>query len=156
MNSESFRIFFISEWAIDDDGCITPYSGSGSCVGIYSCQPLVNFLRNAPRPLSSENMDLLRRYQCGFEQSNIKVCCPSERSEIARLQGTSTSGGEETDPEAPDVSNHRNLRLLPEDCGRLDSDVRIINGNQTGLFEFPWMALLSYRLRKYVDFNSKY
>ncbi|XP_044746566.1 serine protease grass-like [Coccinella septempunctata] len=145
--------FVKGQWAIDDDGCNTPFRGYGSCVGIYSCQPLVTFLRNAPRPLSRENADLIRSYQCGFEQTNIKVCCPSDPGEIARLVGSSSGGGGDGDPEAPDVSSHRNLRLLPEDCGRLSTDERIINGNQTGLFEFPWMALLSYRLTNGPEFR---
>ncbi|XP_045470280.1 serine protease grass-like [Harmonia axyridis] len=141
--------YVTGQWAIDDDGCITPFRGSGSCESIYNCRPLTTFLRNAPQPLSSENRRILQGYQCGFEQNNIKVCCPSDPTEIARLEGV----GQESEPAPPDVSGHRNLRLLPEDCGRLDTDVRIINGNQTGLFEFPWMALLSYRLASGLRFG---
>lgn len=33
---------------------------------------------------------------------------------------------------------------LPENCG-LASSERIANGNETAVFEFPWMALLMYR-----------
>ncbi|XP_045502390.1 CLIP domain-containing serine protease 2-like [Colias croceus] len=44
----------------------------------------------------------------------------------------------------PDVRNHRNLRLLPRDCGSIESE-RIFGGNRTSLFEMPWMVLLSYK-----------
>ncbi|KAK9878521.1 hypothetical protein WA026_022419 [Henosepilachna vigintioctopunctata] len=141
-----------AQWAVDDDGCVTPYRGSGSCVGIYNCQPVVTFLRNAARPLSQANSALLRRYQCGFEQNNIKVCCPRDSTEIARLEGTSTSGST-SEPNPPDVSSHANIGLLPEDCGRINIDSKIVRGNLTGLFEFPWMALLSYRLARGPEFR---
>ncbi|KAL3285560.1 hypothetical protein HHI36_000090 [Cryptolaemus montrouzieri] len=134
----------IGQWAVDDDGCSTPFRGSGSCVDIYSCAPLVTFLRNAPRPLSQTDANLLRSYQCGSSQNRIRVCCPTDSNEISRLQGN---------PSPPDVSNHRNIRLLPEDCGQINIGERIINGNETGLLEFPWMALLSYRLANGPEFR---
>lgn len=43
----------------------------------------------------------------------------------------------------PDISRHRNLRLLPKNCGILE-DNRILGGNKTALFEMPWMVLISY------------
>ncbi|KAG7297997.1 hypothetical protein JYU34_018756 [Plutella xylostella] len=56
----------------------------------------------------------------------------------------SSSGAPKDDPSGPpDVSGHRNLKLLPEHCGEIDED-RIIGGNRTHLFEMPWMVLLSY------------
>lgn len=36
------------------------------------------------------------------------------------------------------------LALLPEDCGKSTAD-RIVNGNETKVFEHPWMVLLLYR-----------
>ncbi|XP_037294219.1 serine protease grass-like [Manduca sexta] len=42
------------------------------------------------------------------------------------------------------TANHRNIGLLPTDCGSIESD-RIIGGNRTRLFEMPWMVLLSYQ-----------
>ncbi|KAH9636615.1 hypothetical protein HF086_003433 [Spodoptera exigua] len=41
------------------------------------------------------------------------------------------------------VDGHPNLRLLPLQCGNIESD-RIWGGNRTRLFEMPWMVLLSY------------
>lgn len=54
---------------------------------------------------------------------------------------TMTEAEEEIDP--PDVSNHPNLRLLNQNCGRI-TDTKIIGGNRTSINEFPWMALIAY------------
>lgn len=48
---------------------------------------------------------------------------------------------------APDVSQHRNLGLLPSNCGPIE-DNKIVGGNRTRLFEMPWMVLLSYNSGK--------
>lgn len=59
-----------------------------------------------------------------------------------------TDSPEET---LPDVSEHKNLGLLPtEDCGYLDNQDRIRNGQKTALNEFPWMGLVSYKSGKKV------
>jgi hypothetical protein len=44
-----------------------------------------------------------------------------------------------------DVTGHRNLHLLPVECGYYDGTSRIIGGQNTSIFEFPWMVLLAYR-----------
>ncbi|KAJ8960284.1 hypothetical protein NQ318_004009 [Aromia moschata] len=51
-------------------------------------------------------------------------------------------------PPPPDVTRHKNLRLLPEECGLIDIGDKIRNGQNADFNEFPWMALLSYRSRK--------
>ncbi|XP_038206940.1 CLIP domain-containing serine protease 14D-like isoform X2 [Zerene cesonia] len=52
--------------------------------------------------------------------------------------------------------------LLPESCGDIDG-YRIVGGNVAGLYEFPWMALISYNDTTGIDFkcsgsiiNSRY
>lgn len=42
------------------------------------------------------------------------------------------------------VQNDPNLRLLPHDVCGPGATNRIINGNKTNVFEFPWMARLGY------------
>lgn len=137
------------EWAIDDDGCITPSRGSGSCISIFDCQPIIDFMMRAPKPLSSEHTRILQRYQCGF-QNNVKVCCPNNPNEISQMMG---ENNQRNDPDPPDVSDHINLRLLPQNCGVINTYDKIINGNKTGLFEFPWMALISYRTTRGPEFR---
>lgn len=47
----------------------------------------------------------------------------------------------------PDILRHRNLRLLPTACGTYEGD-RILGGNRTMLYEYPWMVLIAYNSRK--------
>lgn len=47
----------------------------------------------------------------------------------------------------PDIRGHRNLDLLPTNCGPVPDDFRISGGNRTFLFEMPWMVLLAYNSR---------
>lgn len=47
-------------------------------------------------------------------------------------------------PDPPDVTNHANLRLLNhQSCGPITQQ-KVIGGNKTGVFDYPWMALLAY------------
>lgn len=47
-----------------------------------------------------------------------------------------------------DITQHQNVKLLPFDiCGTSTAE-KISNGNKTGLFEFPWMAMLQYKSDK--------
>lgn len=50
----------------------------------------------------------------------------------------------------PDIQGHRNLDLLPRNCGQFSDDFRIWGGNRTFLFEMPWMVLIAYNSRKYL------
>lgn len=50
----------------------------------------------------------------------------------------------------PDIRGHRNLDLLPRNCGPFSDDFRIFGGNKTFLFEMPWMVLIAYNSRKYL------
>lgn len=128
---------------IEDDGCRTPDRGVGNCIKIHDCPAMMTVLQNAPRPLSSQIVTLLRSYQCGYEDRAVKVCCPPRP-----IQLTVTIPSPQVETAPPDVSRHRNIKLLPSACGKIDTADRIIHGNKTGLYEFPWMALLSYRVRK--------
>jgi len=47
-------------------------------------------------------------------------------------------------PDPPDVSSHPNLTLLNDRiCGK-STYTRIVNGMNTSVVEFPWMALIAY------------
>nr|NP_001299393.1 serine protease easter-like [Papilio xuthus]BAM19488.1 melanization protease 1 [Papilio xuthus] len=50
---------------------------------------------------------------------------------------------DETQTSEDEIENHRNIRLLPTECGDLDGN-RIVEGTSAGLYEFPWLALISY------------
>ncbi|KYM93570.1 Serine protease easter [Cyphomyrmex costatus] len=61
------------------------------------------------------------------------------------LSSTTTEAPDsENLPNPPDVSNHPNLRLLDHTlCGPV-TQRRVVGGNKTGIFQFPWMALIAY------------
>ncbi|KAK7864781.1 hypothetical protein R5R35_012274 [Gryllus longicercus] len=48
----------------------------------------------------------------------------------------------------PDVSAHPNLRLLPEDYCSPQGIDRIVGGNVTDVFAYPWIARLGYLSRR--------
>lgn len=96
----------------------------------------------------------------------FKVCCPISISlsdpkptSVEMPQGPSTPTLSEmtsavvsstalmdTDIQPPpDVSGHPNLELLPDACGDFESD-RILSGEEPGIFDYPWMALLLYKI----------
>lgn len=125
----------LPEWAIEDDGCRTPDRGVGSCVPIRQCSHMVQFMSEIPKPYSNAVVSYLRRFQCGQEGNSIKVCCPSQP-----INNQFNRRG---------VDAHKNLKLLPLDSCGGNTDDRIINGNKTGIFEFPWMVLISYQTSKW-------
>jgi hypothetical protein len=147
IESNSIDRIVFPEWAIEDDGCRTPDRGVGTCISIQSCKPMMDVLEVVPQPLPPKIVNLLKSYQCGYSGTDPKVCCPKTPIKIDGV--TSMKHG--ALPQPPDVSKHRNLNLLPQECGHLDTGDRIINGNKTGLFEFPWMALLSYRTSEWAE-----
>lgn len=138
-NNLFFSIFFV-EWAVDDDGCRTPDRGVGTCIPIRDCPPILDLLADSPKPLPQRIVLYLRRFQCGVEDGAVKVCCPSGPIVNVLVGGL------------PNIKNHRNLNLLPIDkCGLETEEDKIIGGNKTGVFEFPWMALISYQTGKYME-----
>lgn len=50
------------------------------------------------------------------------------------------------------VPTHKNLHLLPKDCGLLNSRQRLI-GNIANLFDVPWIALLSHNTSNGTEFR---
>ncbi|KAF7399196.1 hypothetical protein HZH68_007788 [Vespula germanica] len=119
--------------------CVTPTKNNGICINIKNCTQIVNILINQ-KPLTQEIQEFLRASQCGFEGTIPKICCADQV-----LTGTFTNPVDLLDvSDLPDVSNHPNLRILNHDiCGPLTKS-KIIGGNKTGVFDYPWMALLAY------------
>ncbi|XP_018568472.1 serine protease easter-like [Anoplophora glabripennis] len=140
-----------AQWVVDDEGCFTPDGASGDCIGIKQCKPIIDFLARAPKPLSEPVKKKLNSYTCSYEANTVKVCCPDTPIKIDdKIPPESLQN---TEPQPPDVSNHRNYNLLPKDCGYIPSDQKIINGQNASLNEFPWMALLSYNTKNGPQFR---
>ncbi|XP_043255138.1 melanization protease 1-like [Colletes gigas] len=124
-------------WILNKEKCFTPENKPGECVNIYSCRQVIKIFEQQ-KPLSRDVLNYLNSLQCGFEGKNPKVCCEQQ----VTVTENPTPFIEVTDP--PDVSNHPNLRLLNEDVCGPATIPKIIGGNKTGVFDFPWMALIAY------------
>ncbi|XP_070152531.1 ovochymase [Polyergus mexicanus] len=127
-----------------------------TCINIRNCANIIAILRDSPRPLSPEILQMLRDAQCGFEGNDPMICCVSQRrttlrptlSTIITLSLPTTTKRtmeQEIDVSSPpDVTNHPNLRLLDlQKCGPVIQQ-KVYGGNKTGVFDFPWMALIAY------------
>ncbi|XP_066595020.1 ovochymase-like [Prorops nasuta] len=131
--------------AVAQDRCLSPSSQIGNCVNIRNCQALIDILRK-PRPLPQEDLDFLRNSHCGFEGNDPKVCC--EERTTTTTESTMTQSDTGSNPDPPDVTNHPNLALLDHNiCGPL-TQPKIFGGNKTGVFDYPWMALIAYNVGK--------
>ncbi|XP_031327653.1 CLIP domain-containing serine protease 14D-like isoform X1 [Photinus pyralis] len=137
---------------IEPKSCTTPHKRIGTCVPIKMCLPMIDYLQRVPS-ITQEISEMLNEFQCDLTQNDIMVCCPKEPIIINEVRKMFSRN----------VVQHRNIDLLPENCGELPGGNRIIGGNKTTLFEFPWMALLAYRSQNIVEFrcggsiiNSRY
>ncbi|XP_043274310.1 melanization protease 1-like isoform X2 [Venturia canescens] len=133
--------------------CSTASKQSGTCINIRQCPALMSVLRG-PRPLSPQALELLRSSQCGFDGNSPKVCCESERAgTTSPLVGASNDEDSASPPSPPDVTAHPNLRLLEHAlCGPITQG-KILNGNKTSVFDYPWMALIAYKIGSTYEFR---
>ncbi|XP_012285285.1 melanization protease 1-like [Orussus abietinus] len=138
----------LGQGATGQNRCSTPLQRPGTCINIRSCPKLLDILKQ-PRPLPQASLNFLRNSQCGFEGLDPKVCCEDQVTETTPQSRplTPTPIPSNNGIEPPDVSNHPNLSLLPHDiCGPIRQQ-KIFNGNKTGVFDFPWMALVAYKVQ---------
>ncbi|XP_066157604.1 phenoloxidase-activating factor 3-like isoform X1 [Euwallacea fornicatus] len=129
----------------EDSGCRTPNRGVGNCLPVSECPTMLDVLSRIKRPISEVILKRIQAYTCGVAGGSIKVCCPSEPIELESQMMQFSN-------EPPDVSSHRNLNLLPKNCGFLNTNNRIINGEDAFLNEFPWMVLLQYSIGNSLRF----
>ncbi|PSN45975.1 Melanization protease 1 [Blattella germanica] len=123
--------------------CTTPDNKLGQCINIKGC-PSVLALLTQSRPIPADVLDFLRRSQCGFEGRTPLVCCAVTSDTPTPPPITRPPVSEPGVSGPVDVSNHPNLRLLPLNiCGPYTEN-KILNGKETEVFEYPWMALIGY------------
>lgn len=137
--------------ALAQDSCVTSENTEGVCIEIRTCSSLFQLLKG-PRPLSAQVFEVLRKNQCGFDGIYPKVCCENQNPVVTPESSAASPSVDVREPtlpldevpDPPDVTNHPNLRLLPHDvCGPV-TQTKIVGGNKTGVFDFPWMALIAY------------
>lgn len=107
-------------------------------MGIENCPRLVSILKGR-RP---SDLEYVKRSTCGYDGPSPIVCCPRGNDASA-----SSTPGNNPPVERINEDIARD-GLLPTKCGQ-DISNRIVGGNFTELDEFPWMAVLEFRYRKY-------
>ncbi|GLG96317.1 Serine protease grass [Gryllus bimaculatus] len=136
----------------EGDLCEAPDGRAGVCRVIRDCPAMLALLEGRP---SQENIIVLNRARCGFQGSVPVVCCAGSQSTARpptpRPGGGGGGGGgsspvsDDVDSVARDVSNHPNLRMLPQEvCGPVGTD-RITGGTVADIYAYPWIARLGYK-----------
>ena len=130
------------------DRCTSPRNRPGVCINIYNCGVVLDILQRE-MPVSTATRNYLNSLKCGFEGTNPKVCCEQQ---ITATPSPTTEQPATGIP--PDVSNHPNLGLVNADtCGPSTAE-KVVGGNQTNIFDYPWMALIDYDSGKQIpDFR---
>ncbi|XP_076666294.1 CLIP domain-containing serine protease HP8 [Andrena cerasifolii] len=122
------------------DRCTSPRNKPGVCINMYNCNAAIEMLKKQ-EPVSTATQNYLNSLKCGFEGTNPKVCCEQQ---ITATPLSTTEEPTTVIPDPPNVSNHPNLGLVNADtCGPV-TEQKAGGGNQTNIFEFPWMALIAY------------
>lgn len=116
------------------DECTTPDLKKGTCKDVYECPALLQMM-NQKKPLPEYIKKFLRDSTCRGT-GHVNVCC------------------ENNDPALPKVDTKPPIRnvnvedLLPKECGVVGDQDRILGGNETGIDQYPWMALVEYISKK--------
>lgn len=117
------RIFFL---CVGNIPCKTAFGTVGNCVPLQQCRDIFNIIR-AP-VVSQQDAYYINRSICRIGGIPRAVCCQKENIEALPL--------------------HPNALLLPSDCGRARARSSSAAGQSTGVFEFPWMALVQFKPKK--------
>jgi len=117
--------------------CTTPDGERGDCLNIRRCPSLLELLRTSRNKPSVQ--DFLRRSVCGYDDSEPRVCCPSEGP-------TDFTTTQRALPMTNQRDNFPNIPNPPQ-CGKSDSTdhTRVVGGNNATLGAWPWIAALGYR-----------
>lgn len=93
----------------------------GQCVSVNLCRNILKLFKNRTA-IPPAQLTYIRQSVCHLPNVKYAVCCQLDEIEKP------ASG----------------MSLLPTHCGTTTAD-RVAGGDETGVFEFPWMALLRYR-----------
>lgn len=130
--------------------CNLPNNRPGTCVILDQCPLIRGILINAPKPLPDAVAKYIRSVHCGKVNNMNAVCCMDPIQATTPVVVTTRPADSST---PIDVTNHRNVGLLPStNCGPLSTD-KVSGGNKTNLYEFPWMALLRYNTPEGLDYK---
>ncbi|XP_068619025.1 melanization protease 1-like [Battus philenor] len=116
------------------------------CTRIDQCEPAFQLVTTDK---SATTASLLKNALCGHD-GLPKVCCSDFTMSRTLIQNENTDEPATT-PE-PEVENHPNINLLSGECGDVEGN-RIVGGVTTSLYEFPWLALIGYKVENTVVYN---
>jgi len=127
--------------------CQTPNNEDAYCISIFDCRILYNALYSR----NTQQIGFVRESQCGYDETPL-VCCGSDSNYNSRPSQGGRPTPRPSRPSRPSTptrrptGGNRGSEKLPDrqTCGFQGTE-RILDGQVTGLDEFPWMALLQYR-----------
>ncbi|XP_059050731.1 phenoloxidase-activating enzyme-like [Achroia grisella] len=108
--------------------CYTPYGNVGKCVSIYSCQHLLDMLK---QPLIQQNIDYVKSSRCAEEYN---VCCGPPKETIQRGNCHNRINAFPPDP-------------LTECCGLDSTGYKIFGfeGIYPQIERYPWLTIIEYK-----------
>lgn len=134
------------------------------CIEPTKCPFFSELLKYTPIPRPKFVINLIKEKECGFDGKTPYVCCHLSSRETSTEQPTTVSSiAKEEDSVSSEtytstentsidnlesaINSHPNYRLLSNDiCGPSATDSRITSGTKATLNEYPWMALLAYKI----------
>ncbi|KAF2896084.1 hypothetical protein ILUMI_10082 [Ignelater luminosus] len=136
-----FIIFVYSSFIFaqeNENSCVTPNGEAAKCIPIDDCK----VIKQAITYLEEDAIAFARKSQCGFNNVPL-VCCGT----TGRLTTTTPEFNFEEVTSSPAIlPTPINDINLPDDtlCGIQGRTDKILGGEITGVFEFPWMVALKY------------
>ncbi|XP_068619385.1 CLIP domain-containing serine protease HP8-like [Battus philenor] len=116
------------------------------CTRIDLCEPAIQLVK---LDRSATTVTLLRNAYCGYD-SLPKVCCSDFTISRAIIQNETNDVP--ASPAEHEIANHTNINLLSGECGDVEGN-RIVGGVNASLYEFPWLALIAYKVADSVTFS---
>ncbi|KAG6451336.1 venom protease [Manduca sexta] len=143
-----------SGWGQNGETCQTVENEQGSCINLKQCAPYLKLV--AKQKSNPDRVQLVRRAHCGFEDNDLKVCCPRPDVPTAAPQTTTTTTttptitttitpNPPTEPAGESIGPEDFVAEFPDPpvCGLSNASFkRVINGDNAKLGDFPWMAAL--------------
>ncbi|KAJ8925763.1 hypothetical protein NQ315_009611 [Exocentrus adspersus] len=125
----------------------TNCSESEICIPIRDCPFFDDLLKRVRPPRPSSVIQIMRKKMCDLNKAlSIPYMCCDRTTLSPTKREDRDSPSRETTTKAPElISRHRNFHLLRNDiCGPISNNLRITSGEEVGIEEFPWMALVVY------------
>ena len=131
----------------DDTDCWTPDSRKGKCGPLADC-PGLHKIRD---------LNLLRKYICGYDNRAPLLCCPRHLRSGQNSQTTTRApvrGSSSRAPQTAEVLRAQRPALIPEECGNTNASfTRVVGGVDAKKGDWPWQVLVLMKNRE-GDFDS--